>query len=162
HTGAGFPHPMKTVLPLLLAGAFILSQCLSAASTAPARATLGDSVVEPVWDRGLTVTVGPANADIVGTGARALQAAVDYIARTGNRFKLDQGLRKNFWRLNQTRVSTLFPLISGENLADIAIENIALDGNRANNENLDGNYAGCIFLQECNRVAIRDVTARNY
>lgn len=83
-------------------------------------------------------------------------------ARSGNRFKLDQGLRKNFWRVGNTTVSTLFPILSGENIADLAIENLVLDGNRAKNENLDGNYAGCIFLQECNRVAIRGVTARNY
>ncbi|MFA6545197.1 MAG: right-handed parallel beta-helix repeat-containing protein [Limisphaerales bacterium] len=219
------------------------------------RATLGDSVVEPAWERHLTVTVGPANADIVGTSEKAIQAAVDYVARfgggtvrilpgayrlrnavylhskvrllgsgaesvlikepsvattlaadsdwfdqeitltdatgfeigdgvclrtkdgggknpeivkrtlvarTGNRFKLDQGLRKNFWRLGDTTVSTLFPILSGENISDIAIENLVLDGNRAKNANLDGNYAGCVFLQECNRVVMRGLIARNY
>ncbi len=44
----------------------------------------------------------------------------------------------------------------------MAIENITLDGNRDHNDNLDGNYAGCIFLQDCERVVIRGVTARNY
>jgi hypothetical protein len=219
------------------------------------RATLGDSVEEPDWAQRLTITVGPANADIVGASDKAIQAAVDYVARfgggtvkilpgayrlrnavylqskvrvigsgaetvltkepsvtttlaadsdwfdqeitltdatgfeigdgvclrtknggagnaetvkrtlvarTGNRFKLDQGLRKNFWRLGETKVSTLFAIFSGENISDIAIENLVLDGNRAHNDNLDGNYAGCIFLQECNRVTIRGVTARNY
>jgi hypothetical protein len=236
----------------LLLGSSISAFALPAPSP---RATLGDSVVEPAWEQRLTITVGPANADIVGSSEKALQAAVDYVARfgggtvkilpgvyrlrnavylqskvrllgsgpdtllvkersvtttlaadsdwfdqeitltdatgfeigdgvclrtkdagsggpatvkrtlvarSGNRFKLDEGLRKNFWRLGGATVSTLFPIISGENLADIAIENIALDGNREQNENLDGNYAGCIFLQECNRVAIRGVTARNY
>ncbi|MCB1235892.1 MAG: right-handed parallel beta-helix repeat-containing protein, partial [Verrucomicrobiae bacterium] len=42
------------------------------------------------------------------------------------------------------------------------IENLTLDGNRDHNENLDGNYAGCIFLQDCSRVAIRGVTAQNF
>ena len=71
-------------------------------------------------------------------------------------------MRKNFWRGGDTKVATLFPIISGENISDIIIEDLILDGNRAQNENLDGNYAGCIFLQECNRVVIRGVTARNY
>jgi hypothetical protein len=84
------------------------------------------------------------------------------VARTGNRFKLDQGLRQNFWRRGEARVSTLFPILSGENISDIAIENLVLDGNRAKNENLDGNYAGCVFLQECNRVVLRGITARNF
>jgi len=84
------------------------------------------------------------------------------VAQTGNRFKLDQGLRKNFWRTGNTTVSTLFPILSGENIADVTIENLVLDGNRTKNTNLNGNYAGCIFLQECNRIVIRGVTARNY
>lgn len=220
------------------------------------RATLGDSVEEPAWQQRLTITVGPEKADIVGTSEKAIQAAVDYVARfgggtvkilpgtyrlrnavylaskvrllgsgaetvlmkepsvtttlaadsdwfdqeitltdptgfeigdgiclrstkkggesspdttkrtlvarTGNRFKLNEGLRQNYWRINETKVSTLFPILSGEKVDDLAIENLVLDGNRARNDNLDGNYAGCIFMQECNRVTIRGVTARNY
>ena len=84
------------------------------------------------------------------------------VARSGNRFKLDRPLRKNYWLMGNSNVSTLFPLFSGENIADVWIENITLDGNRGKNENLNGNYAGCIFLQDCNRFTIRNVTARNY
>jgi hypothetical protein len=84
------------------------------------------------------------------------------VARSGNRFKLDRATRENFWQIGEARAATLFPLLSGENVSDIAIENLTLDGNREKNENLDGNYAGCIFLQDCNRIAIRGVTARNY
>jgi hypothetical protein len=84
------------------------------------------------------------------------------VAQNGNRFKLDRALRENFWLKGETTVSSLFPLLDGENVTDIAIENLVLDGNRAQNENLDGNYAGCIFLQDSSRIAIRDVTARNY
>jgi hypothetical protein len=47
------------------------------------RATLGDDVEEPVWDKRLTVTVGPSDADIIGTNQKAIQAAVDYVARLG-------------------------------------------------------------------------------
>jgi hypothetical protein len=84
------------------------------------------------------------------------------IARSGNRFKLDRAPRENFWEVGESTVATLFPIFSGENVSDVVIENIALDGNKENNENLNGNYAGCIFLQDCNRVTIRNVTARNY
>jgi len=84
------------------------------------------------------------------------------VARSGNRFKLDRGLRKNFWLAGESKVSTLYPILSGEEIENIAIENLVLDGNRANNANLNGNYAGCIFLQDTNNVAIRGVTARNY
>ena len=84
------------------------------------------------------------------------------VARSGSRFKLDRALRENFWLKGDTTVSTLFPILSGDQIADVVLENLALDGNRPQNENLDGNYAGCIFLQDCNRITIRNVTARNY
>jgi hypothetical protein len=242
-------------LPLVWWGAIETFVAADPPSTKNARATLGDSLVEPPWDQRLTVTVGSAGADIIGTTEKTIQAAIEYvarfgggtvtilpgtyrlrnavylksrirlvgsgaqtvlikepsttttlaqdsdwfdqeitlinahgfeigdgvclrsrnadggtvdvvkrtlIARSGNRFKLDQGLRKNFWRVGNTAVSTLFPILSGENINDVAIENLVLDGNRTKNTNLDGNYAGCIFLQECNRIVIRGVTARNY
>src|SRR5262249_22586732 len=63
------------------------------------------------------------------------------VARSGNRFKLDKALRENFWQMGETTVSTLFPVLSGELVSDVVIENIALDGNKTNNENLDGNYS---------------------
>lgn len=235
----------------------MLSSVVVVASDSPQftpRATMGDSTVEPVWEQRLTVTVSAANADINGASEKAIQAAVDYIARfgggtvkllpgtyrlrnavylqskvrlvgsgattllvkepsvtsglgqdsdwfdqeitladptgfelgdgiclttkdigegpqtvkrtlvarTGNRFKLDDGQRYDFWRLGDTKVSTLFPLLSGENIADVDIENLVLDGNRDKNGYLDGNFAGCIFLQQCSRVTIRGVVARNY
>ena len=84
------------------------------------------------------------------------------VARDGNRFKLDRALRQNFWLLGDSTVATLFPILSGENISGIAIENLTLDGDKQHNDNLDGNYAGCIFLQDCSRIAIRGVTARNF
>ena len=83
------------------------------------------------------------------------------VARDGNRFKLDRPLRENFWLMGETTASTLFPLVTGEYISNIAIEKLTIDGNRAKNDNLDGNYAGCIFLQDCHDIAIRKVEALN-
>jgi hypothetical protein len=219
------------------------------------RATSGDDLGEPEWAERMTVTVGTRSGDIRGRDDRALQAAVDYVARygggtvrvaagtyrlrnavhlasnvrivgagettviekepsvttrlaansdwydqeitladadgfrvgdgvclrtkrekgageivlkrtlvarDGNRFKLDRPLRENFWLSGEATASTLFPLLSGENVRNVAIERLVLDGNRANNDLLDGNYAGCVFLQDVNRVRLADLTARNY
>jgi hypothetical protein len=222
--------------------------------TAP-RATSGDTAIEPNWSQRLTITVGPAKADLVGDTDKVIQAGVDYvarlgggtvkilpgvykmrnsvylqskvrllgggadtvlikepsvksklstdsdwydqeitlnnatgfqigdgvclraknahdssevvikrtlIARTGNRFKLDRPLRENLWKMGNATAATLFPIVCGENISDCVIEKLTLDGNRARNDNLDGNYAGCIFMQDCSRITIRGVTARNY
>lgn len=84
------------------------------------------------------------------------------VARQGGRFKLDRPLRENLWQMGEASAATLFPILSGEGVADVEIENLVLDGNKERNANLDGNYAGCIWLQDCSRVVIRGVTARNY
>lgn len=84
------------------------------------------------------------------------------IARSGNRFKLSKALRENFWLMGESTASSLFPILNCELVEEVVIENIALDGNSANNANLDGNYAGCIFAQDCSRLTFRGVTARSY
>ncbi len=219
------------------------------------RATSGDAAVEPDWAQRLTITVGPAKADLIGSTDKVIQAGVDYVARlgggtvkilpgtyrlrnsvflhsrvrlsgcgadtvlfkepsvttklaadsdwydqeitledatgfevgdgiclrtrndyqssvahvkrtlvarSGQRFKLDRALRENFWRKGNATATTIFPLLTGEHIADVVIENLTLDGNREKNENLNGNYGGCIFFQDCNRLTMRGVTARNY
>jgi hypothetical protein len=221
----------------------------------PPRQTSGDRIAGPAWQERLTVTVGPQDADIIGSDHRALQAAIDHVARlggglvrilpgtyrlrnavhlqsgvdlqgagaesilikeasvrsplaadsdwydqeitlqeadgfrlgdgiclraknpstgaavvlkrtlvarTGPRFKLDRPLRDNLWVMHDATASTLFPILSGDHVEDVRIENLTLDGNRARNDELDGNYAGCVFLQDCNRITVRGVTARNY
>jgi len=218
------------------------------------RATFGDRV-EPAWEQGLTITVGPANADLVGADHKAVQAGVDYVAglgggtvkllpgafrfrnavqlrsgvrvagsgldtvcirepnvktvlvensdwydqeitlkdpsgfqvgdgivlrtknphnggedifrrtlvaRSGNRFKLNQLLQENFWTKEGSSASRMHSLFEGYRIADVAIENIALDGNRANSEFLNGNYVGCVFLRESNRIHMKNVTARSF
>jgi hypothetical protein len=84
------------------------------------------------------------------------------VARSGNRFKLDRALRENLWLAGEASAATLFPLLGGDNVAGLVIEDLTLDGNRAHNDNLDGNYAGCIFLQDCKDVVVRGVVARHY
>jgi hypothetical protein len=83
------------------------------------------------------------------------------VARVGNRFKLDRPLRKNIWTMKTPSVSTLFPLLTAEEMTDMAIENLVLDGNKAANAPLNGNYAGDIWFQDCSRILIRGVEARN-
>lgn len=219
------------------------------------RSTSGDRVHEPNWSERLTVTVGPQQADLVGSTEKVIQAAVNYVARLGGgtvkilpgtyrfrnavylasgvrieghglesvlvkepsisvklaadsdwydqeislaqdsgfrigdgvclqarnpdtgaalvlkrtlvardgrRFKLDRPLRENLWLAGEPTCSTLFPLLSGEEIENVTIENLACDGNRSENAHLDGNYAGCIWMQDCRRIDLRNLTTRNY
>lgn len=84
------------------------------------------------------------------------------VARDGDRFRLDRAPRENLWLAGQAACATLFPLLSGDHVDDVVIEDLALDGNRANCDLLDGNYGGCVFLEDCNRWTLRRVIARAY
>ena len=71
-------------LPLAAAGAGGLraEELPKAPEVTNPRATSGDPV-EPHWESGVTVTVGPQKADLAGSDHRVIQAAVDYVARLG-------------------------------------------------------------------------------
>lgn len=218
------------------------------------RATSGDDRHEPDWNEKLTVTVGPEKADVIGSNDRALQAAVDYVARlgggtvqilpgtyrlrnaihlssnlrirgsgpesilikepwfgsklvedsdwydqeitvedasafklgdgvalmgkssyssvpivikrtivarSGNRLKLDKALRENIWLAGEPMANSLFPLLTGEYIENITVENLAIDGNKDNNPNFNGNYGGNLFFQDCKQMVFRDLTTRN-
>jgi len=84
------------------------------------------------------------------------------VARSGNRFKLDQMLVENYWVKEGATAATLFAIFDGYRISDVSIENICLDGNRANNDFLNGNYVGCVFMRESNNIRFRKVTARNF
>jgi len=219
------------------------------------RATSGDTASEPNWDERLTITVGQKEGDLIGSSHKALQAAVDYVARLGGgtvkvlpgtyslrgSVHLRSGVRligsgdetiltkpasvstklaldsdwydqeitlvdaKGFEvgdsvalttknphnggtevlkrtlvarrpevlpqgsiqfeavsRTGDPTCATLFPLVTSEETENLVIEQLAFDGNGKNNENFNGNYGGCIFLQDVSNVLIRKVTARNY
>lgn len=84
------------------------------------------------------------------------------VARSGPRFKLDRALRENFWKDGNPTASSLYPLLTAEETANLVVEDLVIDGNRANNGNLDGNYAGGVWLQDCADVILRGIESRNH
>ena len=80
----------------------------------------------------------------------------------GNVLFLDQLTKENFWIEKQATAGTIFPLLTAENVDDVRVCDIVLDGNRENNEHINGNFAGAVFIQHCNRWRFTNVTARNY
>jgi hypothetical protein len=111
---------------------------------------VGDGVclrVDNVWHRGHYIT------------RRTL------VARSGNRFKLDRALEDDSFSLKgNAHLMSLYPLFTGDHIADVVIENMTLDGNKANQETLDhfwGNFLAGIWLNRCNNIRIRKVTSRS-
>jgi len=75
---------------------------------------------------------------------------------------LDRLTEENFWLEKDATAATIFPILTAENVDDVVVENIVLDGNREENEHINGNFAGAVFIQHCNRWSFRNVTSRNY
>jgi len=95
-------------------------------------------------------------------GKRNLCSRFTVVGRDGNRLMLDRQLEDNFWITHEASAAALFPLICAEKVRDLEIRNLILDGNRDNNENLNGNYGGGVFMQNCENVTIDSVTSHNY
>jgi len=81
----------------------------------------------------------------------------------GDELTLSRRLERNFWLEDEATAATLFPILTAaEHVNDVCIENLVLDGNREHNGEINGNYAGAVFIQHCHRFTFRDVTARDY
>src|SRR5262245_52700331 len=69
--------------------------------------------------------------DPYGKGTNIVQRTL--IASAGNRFKLDRRLEERFHLGGDPQIATNFALIQCTDVADVVIENITIDGNRAKN-----------------------------
>jgi hypothetical protein len=88
---------------------------------------------------------------------RATVTAID-----GDVLFLDRLTKVDYWVEKQATAGTIFPLLTAENVDDVVVKDIVLDGNRARNEHINGNFSGAVYLQECNRWSFENVTARGY
>ncbi len=81
----------------------------------------------------------------------------------GNVVSLSRRMMKNMWLDEGGTIATVHPILTAEEMVnDVAIEDLVLDGNKDENEEINGNYSGATFLQHCHRYTFRNVTARNY
>ncbi len=60
------------------------------------------------------------------------------------------------------KVETLFSILYGRSVDNVTVEDIVLDGNRAENARLNDNYGGACYGVYCNHWTLRNVTARDF
>jgi hypothetical protein len=82
--------------------------------------------------------------------------------RDGDRFGVSRMLNHDYNRARNAIVRTVFPVISGYDLADATVENLTVDGNRSENGYLDGCRGGGVFLSQASNVTFKNVTVRDY
>lgn len=124
------------------------------------------------WDQEITLAdpsgfqvgdgVRLVSKDPYGKGTNIIQRTL--VASSGNRFKLDRRLEERFHLEGDPHIATNFSLVQCTNVADVIIENLAVDGNKTKNEMLDrGAFDdGAVRLDESNRITVRNVTVRDF
>jgi len=124
------------------------------------------------WDQEVTLAdpkgfqvgdgVRLVSKDPYGKGTNIIQRTL--IASSGNRFKLDRRLEERFHLEGAPHIATNYSLLQCTDVAHVVIENIALDGNKGNNEMIDrGAFDdGSIRLDSSNRITIRELTVRDF
>ena len=75
---------------------------------------------------------------------------------------LDRLTEENFWIEKDATAATIFPILTAEHVDNVTVEDLVLDGNRDQNEHINGNFAGAVFIQHCNKWSFKNVIARNY
>jgi hypothetical protein len=124
------------------------------------------------WDQEVTLAdpggfqvgdgVRLVSKDPYGKGTNIIQRTL--IASSGSRFKLDRRLEERFHLEGAPQIATNFSLLQCTNVSDVLIENIAVVGNKANNEMIDrGAFDdGSVRLDDCNRITVRELTVRDF
>ena len=80
----------------------------------------------------------------------------------GNMLFIDRITQKDFWTDKNATAATAFPILTAENVDDVTVKDVVLDGNRDKNEHINGNFSGAVFIQQCNRWRFENVTARDH
>ena len=63
---------------------------------------------------------------------------------------------------HHARMINTFPILCAINAADVVLEDLIVDGNRAENDYIDGCRGGAIYMYRVHNVTVRRCTARNY
>jgi parallel beta-helix repeat protein len=84
-------------------------------------------------------------------------------ARVDDRtFKISAPLYLDYMVSQKASAWLAFPVVGGWNVKNAGVDGLAIDGNRARTQNLDGCRGGGIYLFECENVTIRNCVVRNY
>jgi len=94
------------------------------------------------------------------TPFQVLRATVTAIQ--GDTLLLDRLVLTDSWTDKDATAATVFPILTAENVHDVVVKDLVLDGQREQNEYINGNYAGAVFIQQCNHWRFENVVARNY
>jgi len=80
----------------------------------------------------------------------------------GQTLHFDRFLHMDYSVENAGEVFNTFPLVAGYEVEDVRVEELMVEGSRADSEVLDGCQAGGIYFFHSKKMTIRNCVARNY
>ncbi|MEE3233497.1 MAG: right-handed parallel beta-helix repeat-containing protein [Candidatus Latescibacterota bacterium] len=105
---------------------------------------------------GCGIVIQSQHAGALQVIKRTVTAIVDNVLHLNNR------LDKNAWLSESAKASSLFPLMTAQGVNDVHVSDLVLDGSCGQNETLNGNYVGGLFIQHCNHHLYERIISRNY
>lgn len=80
----------------------------------------------------------------------------------GDRFGLSRMLNHDYSRRVNAVVTSIYPVISGYHLEGAAVEDLAIDGNKEQNAQLNGCRGGGLFLLQAHNVSLKRLHVKDY
>lgn len=141
-------------------GATILRKAPAAVSPLALDGDFGEEQVTLAAPAGFQVGAGIAVWDKSAGGFHTTVGRIT--GRNGNTFSISHPLMADCMADNGGQAATVFPVISGYNAENVRIENLTIDGSKADNIHLNGCRGGGIFLYRCHGATISKCVIRSY
>ena len=140
--------------------ATVLHKCDGINSPLATDGDYGQEEITPANPDGFEVGMGVAVRDSNSGGFHTTVATI--ISRTGDSFAISKPLNADCMVTRDASARTVFPVVSGYYIENASIEHIAVDGNRENNDLLNGCRGAGIFLYRGTNVHIMDCVIHDY
>lgn len=141
-------------------GKTILRKAKSAVSPLALDGDFGEEQITLVNPEGFQVGDGVAITDASAGGFHTTVARVT--GRKGNTFSIDTPLRADCMLSRNAEAATLFPVISGCEIQGARVENLVIEGNKAENRHLNGCRGAGIYLYRGFGTVIENCVVNDY
>lgn len=141
-------------------GKTILRKAKAAASPLAVDGDYGEEQITVANAEGFKVGHGVAIWDKNANGFHTTVARIT--GQRGNVFSIDKPLNSDCMVADKAQAATVFPIVSGYNIEGVHVQDLTIDGNKAENVSLNGCRGGGIFLYRGFGTVIENCVVRNY
>ena len=138
----------------------VLRKCDGVSSPLATDGDYGQEAITLTDSTGFEVGMGVTVGDDKSGGFHTTVATI--ISQEGDTFAITKPLNADCMVRQNASARNTFPVVSGYYVDEILLEKIAVDGNKKNNQHLNGCRGAGIFLYRANNVQIMDCVVYDY